>query len=176
MDFNTIYKLVAPYLGTTGIAGILIATAMLVIKYRKVMAKIESTINTFISNMKLKFENTENEALKAFKSALPKDLFINIESLAKSELSAIKEEIWATIDERWLGQMTKNTELTQAIATALLGNKTIADSDKETIANLLKIKNSNTTKNLKVELLATKEESAESESNSNVSNTKVLID
>jgi hypothetical protein len=170
MDFNTIYELVAPYLGTTGIAGIIITILMVVIKCRSVMKKSEKAINDFILDIKSRWNNTENEALKAFKSALPKDLFINIETLAKSELSAIKEDIWNAIDEKWLGQITKNTELTQAIATALLDNKTITDSDKVAIAGLLNKSDANTTKSLKVELLPIEEKVEEIES------TNILID
>lgn len=170
MDFNTIYEQVAPYLGTTGIAGIIITLIVVFIKCRGVMNKAEKAINNFIKNIQAKWDNTENEALKAFKSALPKDLFINIESIAKSELSAIKDDIWNAIDEKWLGQITKNTELTQAIATALLDNKTIPDSDKEAIADLLKIKEPNTTKSLKVELVEIENEKE------NKTQTNVLID
>lgn len=170
MDFNAIYELVAPYLGTTGIAGIIIAVLTLYIKGRKVLNKGDNEISKFIKDLQNKWDNTENEMLKAFKSALPSDLFINIESIAKKELSAIKEDIWTAIDEKWLGQISKNTELVQAIAKALLDNKTIPDSDKKDIADLLKIENSNTTKGLKVELLPVEEKSEEK------TETKVLID
>jgi hypothetical protein len=110
-------------------------------------------VETFIKQVKESWGNTESEALKMFKSALPKDLFINIESIAKKELGAIKEDLWNTINEKWLGQITQNTELMQAIATALIDNKTIPDSDKELIANLLNKDYVPTTESLKVELL-----------------------
>lgn len=170
MDFNTIYELVAPYLGTTGIAGIIVTILTVFIKCRGVIKKSENAINDFISEIKERWNNTENEALKAFKSALPKDLFINIETIAKNELSVIKDDIWNAIDEKWLGQITKNTELTQAIATALLDNKTITDSDKVAIAGLLNKTEANTTKSLKVELLPIEEKVEE------VQPTNILID
>lgn len=170
MDFNSIYELVAPYLGTTGIAGIIIAVLTLYIKMRKILSKGDTEISKFIKDLQYKWDNTENEMLKAFKSALPSDLFINIETIAKKELSAIKEEIWNAVDEKWLGQISKNTELVQAIAKALLDNKTIPDSDKKDIADLLKIENSNTTKALKVSLLPVEEKVEEK------TETKVLID
>lgn len=156
MDFNTIYEMVAPYLGTSGIVTIILTILIVLIRCRNIINKAEKRINAFIDDIQYKWETTESEALKAFKSALPKDLFINIESLAKEELSKIKNEIWNAVDERWLGQISKNTELTQAIASALLGNKTICDSDKEIIAKMLEL-DSNTTKKLKVELIETKQ-------------------
>ncbi len=157
MDFNTLYNLVSPYLGTTGIVGIIIAGLLLYIKVRKVLTKGDKAISEFIKDLQGKWDSTENEMLKAFKSALPSDLFINIETIAKKELSAIKEEIWNAVDEKWLGQISKNTNLTQAIAKALLDNKTIPDSDKKDIAGLLNIDNANTTKGLKVSLLPIEE-------------------
>lgn len=173
MDFNTIFELAMPYVGTTGIAGIIIIIAIIIIKCRSLMSKAEKEIKEFIKDTKTKWDNTENEALKAFKSALPKDLFINIESIAKQELSAIKNEIWTAIDERWLGQITKNTELVQAIATALLSNKTIPDSDKENIAGLLDLEKVKTTKSLKVELAPVE---IETEKVENKVSASVLID
>jgi hypothetical protein len=171
MDFNTIYELVAPYLGTTGIVGIIITILTVFIKCRGVIKKSEKAINNFISDIKERWDNTESEALKAFKSALPKDLFINIETIAKSELSAIKEEIWNAVNEKWLGQITKNTDLTEAIALALIDNKTIPDSDKKLIAELLQINDAHTTKALKVELVQVEEPSEEKQEK-----TTVLID
>ena len=170
MDFNTIYEVVAPYLGTTGIAGVIVAIITVLVKARGIIKKAQKEINGFISDMRTSWNETENEALKAFKQALPKDLFVSIESLAKTELSAIKEEIWNAVNEKWIGQITKNTELVEAIATALIGNKTIPDSDKQYLAKLIN-KEAQTTSALKVEFLPVVEESQKEQKE-----TKILID
>lgn len=170
MDFNTIYEVVAPYLGTTGIAGVIVAIITVLVKARGIIKKAQKEINGFISDMRTSWNETENEALKAFKQALPKDLFVSIESLAKTELTAIKDEIWNAVNEKWIGQITKNTALVEAIATALIGNKTIPDSDKKYIADLIN-KEAQTTSALKVELLPVVEESQKEQKE-----TKILID
>ncbi len=157
MDFNTIYELVAPYLGTTGIAGIIIAVLTLYVKGSKILSKGDKAIGNFIKDLQARWDTSENEMLKAFKSALPSDIFINIESIARKELSAISGDILGAINEKIFDQIKNNTELMKAIAKALLDNKTIPDSDKNAIAELLDINNSNTTKGLKVELLPIEE-------------------
>lgn len=170
MDFNTLYETVSPYLGTTGVAGIIVALLYVFIKFNGVIKKANAKVNDFIESLSKSFNETENEALKAFKSALPKDLFINIESIAKTELSAIKDEIWNAVNEKWIGQITKNTALMEAIATALIDNKTIPDSDKKAIAELIN-KEAQTTAGLKVDLLPVEEEKTTEKVE-----TKILID
>lgn len=59
------------------------------------------------------------------------------------------------VNTNWLDQITKNSELMQAIATALASMKSLPDSEKEKIAELLNIENIETTKSLKVELVPT---------------------
>ncbi len=171
MDFNAIYEVVAPYLGTTGIAGLIVTIFAVFIKLRNVTTSSKNKIDKLVADMRTSWNETENEALKAFKQALPKDLFISIESIAKTELSAIKEEIWNAVNEKWLGQITKNTDLTEAIALALIDNKTIPDSDKKLIAELLQINDAHTTKALKVELVQVEEPGEEKQEK-----TTVLID
>ena len=161
MDFNTIYNAVAPYVGTSGIGMLIIGILYVFIKYRSTIAKAEKEINNFLANAKKSWANTENEALIAFKKALPHDFSINIEALAKTELGKIKDYLNNSINENWLNQITANNELTKAMATALLSMKSIPDSDKMAIAELLSVPNAKTTESLKIECLKVEEEKVE---------------
>lgn len=154
IDFNTVYELAAPYLGTSGIALLIIGLLYVFIKYRKVIKAFEKETKDFLAKIKNDFEMTENEALKAFKAALPQDLSINIEALTKQEMSAIKEYFISAINENWLKQITTNSELIKAMANALLSIKSIPDSSKKEIGEMLKLNDVQTTDKLKIELLA----------------------
>lgn len=143
MDFNTIYETIKPYLGTGAIASAIITVLALAVK---VFGLVKEARKTFAS--------TENEMLNAFKKAIPNELYVSIESLTKTELNKILERVKEVVDEQFLSQIKANTELTQAIANALITMKTIPDSAKKTIAELLEIKEVKTTESLKVELLA----------------------
>ena len=147
MDFNSIYETIAPYLSTGAIASAIIAIIGIVIKFARVMKDIKGS-----------FSNTESEALKAFKKAIPESLYINLETITKTELAKIKEEFSAFIDEKFLAQIKANTELTQAIAAALCSMRSIPDSQKEIIKGLLELEEPKTTESLKVELIPTSEE------------------
>ena len=113
--------------------------------------------------MRTSWNETENEALKAFKQAIPKELYVNIESLAKQEFEKIVTEIKAIVDEKFLSQIKANTELMEAMAQALCSMKSIPDSHKKAISKLLEIK-PETTESLKVELLPVDNEVVVSES------------
>ena len=147
MDFNSIYETIAPYLSTGAIASAIIAIIGIVIKFARVMKDIKGS-----------FSSTESEALKAFKKAIPESLYINLETITKTELAKIKEEFSAFIDEKFLAQIKANTELTQAIAAALCSMRSIPDSQKEIIKGLLELEEPKTTESLKVELIPTAEE------------------
>lgn len=142
MDFNTIYETIKPYLGTGAIASAIITVLALAVKVLGVIKDIKKT-----------YANTENEALNAFKKAIPNELYVSIEKLAKDELNKILDKVKEVVDEQFLTQIKANTELTQAIANALITMKTIPDSAKKKIAELLEIKEVKTTESLKVELL-----------------------
>ena len=146
MDFNTIYETVAPYLGTTTIAGLIIFVITVAVKLKQLFQR---------SGVSLK--NLETEVATAFKKALPDKLYIEVEALTKKELGAITEHIKEVVDEKFLAQIKANTELTQAIAKALLSQKAIPDSAKEEIAALLEVEPTDTTQALKVELIKTEE-------------------
>jgi hypothetical protein len=157
MDFNVFYSQAAPFLGTGTIAGIIIAVFAIIIKAKGAINDIRSA-----------FKITENEALKAFKNALPKELSISLEALAKTELAKITESINQVVNNKFLSQIKANTELMQAVASALITMKAIPDSAKKDIAKLLEIKDVKTTESLKIELLPVEPEVVSSE--------KVLID
>ena len=152
MDFNTIYEAVKPYLGTGAIAGAIVTILGLVVK-----------VLGFIKESKSLFESTQNEAINAFKKALPKELYISIETLAKTELNKITESIVSIVNDKVLGQIKANTELTQAIASALVTMRNIPESAKVKKAELLEIKEVETTESLKVELLSIDEKAEKKE-------------
>lgn len=153
IDFNTVYELASPYLGTSSIAILIIGIIYIFIKYKNVVKKLDNIFSEVAASIKSKFSEIESEALKAFKAALPEDLSINIEALTKQEIAAIKEYFISAINENWLKQITTNSELTKAMANALLAIKSIPDSSKKEIAEILKLQNVQTTDKLKVELL-----------------------
>ena len=157
MDFNAFYEGIKNYLDIGTIATVIVS-----------ILSIVAYVTKSVKNIKDSFASTENEALKAFKAAIPKELYVSIESIAKKELSKITDEIKDIVNEKFLAQIKENTELTQAIAKALITIKSIPDSYKEDIAKLLEIKDAKTTGSLKVELLP--EEKIESTS------ANVLID
>lgn len=107
---------------------------------------------------KAALSNTESEAVKAFKKAIPETMYLQIEALTKQELGAITEHFKQMIDEKFLSQIKANTELTQAVAKALMSLKALPDSTKEEIGKLLNVKPSDTVQAMKVELLPIAEE------------------
>ena len=147
MDWNTIYEAVSPYLGTTTIAAGLIAVLTVILK----------TVS-FLKQAKATLSGTESEAVKAFKKAIPESLYLQVEALTKKELGAITEHIKEIVDEKFLAQIKANTELTQAVAKALMSLKAMPDSTKEEIGKLLDIKPTDTKEQIKVELLPIAEE------------------
>ena len=159
MDFNAVYSQIMPYIGTGTIATIIIAVLAIIIKAKGALNDIRSA-----------FKTTENEALKAFKNALPKELSISLEALAKTELAKITESINQVVNNKFLSQIKANTELMQAVASALITMKAIPDSAKKDIAKLLELKEVNTTESLKIELLPVQETA------NNYVTEKVLID
>ena len=146
MDFNTIYEVIKPYLGTGAIASGILAIFVFALKVLGVVKEIKTT-----------FTSTENEAVNAFKKAIPKELYLSIETITKTELAKIIEHIKQIVDQKFLSQIKANTELTQAIASALITMKAIPDSSKKEIAKLLEIKDVETTESLIVELLPIEE-------------------
>ena len=157
MDFNAFYESIKNYLDLGTIATVIVS-----------ILSIVAYLTKSVKNIKDSFSRTENEALKAFKAAIPKELYVSIESIAKKELAKITDEIKDIVDDKFLSQIKANTELTQAIAKALATMKSIPDSHKEDIAKLLEIGEIKTTGSLKVELMP--EENVESV------NANVLID
>ena len=160
MDFNTIYESISTYVGTGTIAMGIVTFLAVVLKAFGVIKEIKSS-----------FSNTESEALKLFKQAIPKELYVSLESITKAELSKIITKIEKVVNDTFLSQIKANTELTQAIASALITMKAIPDSCKKDIAKLLEIKEVETTESLKVELLSIEEKNQESEQTE-----KILID
>lgn len=149
MDFNTIYAQVAPYVGTAGIAGLIVTVITVLVRLKQLFTK---------SGLSLK--ELESNVTNAFKQALPENLYIEIEAITKNELQAIVENIKTVVDEKFLKQIKENTELMQAMAKALMSMKSIPDSAKEEIGKMLELPVTDTAKAMKVELIkpAKKEE------------------
>jgi hypothetical protein len=146
IDFNTIYEKFAPIVGTGTFATFITVALAIAYKVFKICKKAENT-----------FTSTQALTIDAFKKAIPKELYVSVETLAKSELSKLKTEIMGAINENWLKQISSNTELTKAIAVALMSIKSIPDSSKEAIANLINISKPDTTESLKVDLIPIQE-------------------
>ena len=146
IDFNTIYETLAPYFGTGAIATFITVALALAHKVFKICKEAKNT-----------FTSTQAQTIDAFKKAIPKELYVSVETLTKSELSKLKTEIMGAINENWLKQISSNTELTKAIAVALMSIKSIPDSSKEAIANLINISQPETTESLKVDLIPIQE-------------------
>ena len=142
MDFNTIYAQVAPYLGTAGIAGLIVTVITVLVRLKQLFTK---------SGLSLK--ELENNVTNAFKQALPENLYIEIEAITKKELQSIVENIKTVVDEKFLKQIKENTELMQAMAKALMSMKSIPDSAKEEIGKMLELPVTDTAKAMKVELI-----------------------
>lgn len=142
MDFNAIYESIAPYVGTSTIASGIIAIISLAFYTVKKIKEIKET-----------FSSTESEMLKAFKKAIPETLYVSIESLAKAELSKITEEIKQVVDKEFLSQIKANTDLVNAMAKALISMKSVPDSVKKEIADIILTDKPATTESLKVQLL-----------------------
>lgn len=142
MDFNTIYAQVAPYLGTAGIAGLIVTVITVLVRLKQLFTE---------SGLSLK--GLENNVTNAFKQALPENLYIEIEAITKNELQSIVENIKTVVDEKFLKQIKENTELMQAMAKALMSMKSIPDSAKEEIGKMLELPVTDTAKAMKVELI-----------------------
>lgn len=150
MDWNTIYEAVSPYLGTTTITAGIVAVLTFIFKFRSLMKQAKAALSS-----------TTIAAEKALKKAIPKNLYLQVETLTKKELAVIVEEIKTLVDEKFLAQIKANTELTQAVAKALMSLKAMPDSTKEEIGKLLDIKPTDTKEAMKVELLPVEEETKE---------------
>ena len=146
MDFNAIYQSIAPYFGTGAMATAIITIITLAFKVLSLCKDARTT-----------FSNTHAESIEAFKKAIPSSLYLSLESLTKSELSKIITQIKDAIDERFLSQIKSNTEITQAIAQALISMKAIPDSAKLKISELLELPEVDTTEGLKIDLIPVEE-------------------
>lgn len=146
MDFNALFAEISAYLGAGGLATAIVALITLGCKFGKV-----------IKDVRKEFKATHSDAINAFKQAIPKELYISIESLAKGEFEKIKNDLIKEFKETIIEPIKANTELTQAIAEALMANKAIPDSVKTKIADMLKVEEPETVEALKVEMLPIEE-------------------
>ena len=144
IDFNTIFDAVAPYVGTGTIGTVIIGFLVLVIKIIKLGKEAKGL-----------FSSVHAESIEILKKAFPEQIIVSVEPIVKTQIEKLKNEILEAVNTNWLDQITKNSELMQAIATALASMKSLPDSEKEKIAELLDIENIETTKSLKVELVPT---------------------
>lgn len=152
MDFNAIYEVIAPYLSVSAISTALVGILAIVIK-----------LSSLIKSARATFSSTHNEAVEAFKKALPKELSISLEVLARTELEKIKAEFTTAVEEKFIKQIKENTLLVQEIAKALCSLKALPDSIKNEIAEMLDIEKPETTESLKVELIPTEDKKVSSE-------------
>lgn len=142
MDFNAIYDAVAPYLGTSGMAIAIITILSGLFKILSLSKQVKGL-----------FKNVHAESLEVLKKAFPEEIIVSMQPIVKNEIEKVKLEILDAVNTNWLNQITANSELLQAIASALATQKTLPDSEKEKIAKLLKLDNIETTQSLKVELV-----------------------
>ena len=146
MDFNALFAEISAYLGAGGLATAIVTLIALACKVARV-----------VKDLRKEFKATHFDAINAFKQAIPKELYISIESLAKGEFEKIKNELVKEFKETIIEPIKANTELTQAIAKALMSNKAIPDSVKEEIAEMLNVEAPETVEALKVEMLPVEE-------------------
>ncbi len=160
MDFNTIIEKITPYLNLSTIAFVIVTVLAFYLKIKNAISSISS-----------KYGALSKELKASIKKVIPESVYLNIESLAKSELAKITENINKVINEEVLGQIKANTELVKAIAEALCTMKSLPDSSKKAIAEMLEIKNVETTESLKIELLPVEEKEVKQ-----ANDTAILID
>lgn len=129
IDFNAIYEILAPYLGSTGIATAIISTLILVLK-------ASASIKSFSSS----FKNTNKMIEDGIKKVIPEQMYVKIEGVAKEEFAKMRAQLEQDVNDKWLSQIKANTDLMQAIAMALCSMKAIPDSQKEIISNMLDVK------------------------------------
>lgn len=142
IDFNAIYEAVAPYLGTGTIGAVILGFLVLVVKILKLAKEAKGL-----------FSSVHSESIEILKKAFPEQIIVSVEPIVKTQIEKLKNEILEAVNTNWIDQITKNSELMQVIATALASMKSLPDSEKEKIAEILKIDNIETTKSLKVELV-----------------------
>ena len=141
MDFNALYEIVAPYLGSTGIASAILGTLVLVLK-----------ASTSIKQFTASFKNTNKMIQEEIKKVIPQQMYVKIEGVAKEEFAKMRAELEKSVDEKWVKQIKTNTELMQAMALAMCSMKAIPDSQKELLAKFLEIQ-PETTEALIIDLL-----------------------
>jgi hypothetical protein len=146
MDFSAIIDKITPYLNLSTIAIVIVTALAFFLKIKSV-----------ISSLNNKYGNIGKQLSESVRKVIPESVYLNIESLAKTELTKITENINKVINEEVLGQIKANTELVKAIAEALCSMKSLPDSSKKAIAEMLEIKNVETTASLKIELLPVEE-------------------
>ena len=157
MDFSAILEKISPYLNLSTLSTFVVTALIFFLKNKGVMSGLNN-----------KFDNLANQLADNIKKVIPEKVYLNIESLAKTELAKITANINEVINKEVLSQITANKEILKAIAEALCSMKSLPDSSKETISKLLEIENVETTSALKIELLPVE--------TTEVKNTNILID
>lgn len=146
VDFTMIYEAVQPYLGTAGTATAIVGFLCMVLKVVNLAKQAKKTFST-----------VHAESIETIKKAFPEQIIVSIEPIVKNSVEKIKLEILDAVNTNWLNQITANNELMKAIGGALCTMKALPDSEKEKIADLLKIEDIETTKSLKVEYIPTEQ-------------------
>ena len=176
MDWNTLYEQALPYLGPSGIAVVALLCLYVFIKVRSILNKAESKVNSAVASMLSRWENSDNESIKAFKEALPEDFTLNVEALTEKKLSEAKNYIIDGITDCVVKPITENTELVNCMAKIMMSSRILPDTDKEELARLLKLEDAKTVENLKVELVPKLETKNIAVEKSVVKTQNVLID
>jgi len=126
MDFTQIWASISPYVSAGAIGTVVTATIGIVVKV------VEA-----VKSAKTQLVETKALAIDLFKTALPKDLTISIEKLAKTQLQSLTTEVTQIINEQIIEPVRANTELTQALAKAIASLRSVPENLRTEIATLV---------------------------------------
>jgi len=126
MDFTQIWASISPYVSAGAIGTVVTATIGIVVK---VVAAVKSA--------KTQLVETKALAIDLFKTALPKDLTISIEKLAKTQLQSLTADVTQIINEQIIEPVRANTKLVQALAKAIASLRSVPESLRTEIATLV---------------------------------------
>jgi len=126
MDFTQIWASISPYVSAGAIGTVITATIGIVVK-----------VVAAVKNAKTQLVETKAMAIELFKTALPKDLTISIQKLAKNELESLTSQVTQIINEQIIEPVRANTELTQALAKAVASLRSVPENLRTEIAALV---------------------------------------
>ena len=101
-------------------------------------------------------KDTSKMIEESIKKVIPNTMYVRVEGVAKKEFAKMKTELLSVVEDKWVNQITENTELMKAIALALSSMKAVPDSSKKVLASYLEIK-PKTTEALVIDLIPQEE-------------------